>query len=47
MLIADQWHLYRIRWWTKKGLGQVDVSALHFLQCFDTDGWVTGRTSGS
>jgi len=22
------------------------VSALSFLQCFDTAGWVTGRTSG-
>jgi len=22
------------------------VSALRFLQCFDTVGWVTGRTSG-
>jgi len=22
------------------------VSALHFLQCFDNVGWLTGRTSG-
>lgn len=24
----------------------VDVGALNFLQCSDTVGWVTGRTSG-
>jgi len=27
----------------KKGSGQPMVSALTFLQCFDTAGWVTGR----
>ena len=26
--------------------GQVGVSGLSFLQCFDTVGWVTGRASG-
>jgi len=27
----------------KKGSGQPMVSALTYLQCFDTAGWVTGR----
>ena len=34
--------------WMENGRGHVIgwVSALCFLQCFDTVGWVTGRTSG-
>ena len=29
-----------------EGRQLVGISALRFLQCFDTVGWVTGRTSG-
>jgi len=32
-----------VQWWKKKGRRQATVSALSFLECFDTAGWLRDR----